>query len=270
MRISPPFFEISGLEEHMKLTLSRLPRNGSLILISILAITMLSCNGKLNQRRTQQSKPKTTEAPLPPPTLDEVRAKVDRIYHGALIVDQSRTPTFLVGDFNADNSQDLLVAVRPKANMLADLNSDVAAWIVEDPQLIWVPDPNKVVQRMPPVSKRPVQVRAADRPWVVIHGFRDMGWRNPIATQTYLLVNVASGLRQESAREASSELKRNPLPLGIQYLLRYHGDVLRETIGNRAYLLYWTGGHYAQMNIPVPKAAPEKMAANRGRSRLAM
>jgi hypothetical protein len=254
----------------MKLSLSRLPRIASLILISILCVAMPSCKGKLNQQTTREPKPQKKEAPAPP-TLAGVRAKVDSIYHGALTVDERRRPTFLAGDFNGDSSQDVLVAVRPNANKLADLNSDLAAWIVEDPRLIWVPDPNRVVQKMPPPTHHPVRVRTGDRLWVVIHGFREEGWRNPIATQSYLLVNVAAnGLEQESAHQASAELKHNTPPLGIQYLLRYHGDVLRETMRGRTYLLYWTGGHYARTKITPEKVVPEKIAVNRQKAKAAM
>ena len=156
-----------------------------------LCFCVAACKGNPNQQSAHRTNLQKVEAPLPPPTLDEVRAKADSIYHGALIVDRGRTPAFLAGDFNADTSQDILVVVRPNASRLADLNNDLAAWIVDDPRLIWVPDPNKVAQKMPPPSRHPVRERAADRLWVIIHGFREKGWRNPIATQSYLLVNAA-------------------------------------------------------------------------------
>jgi hypothetical protein len=247
----------------MRNDFSRVLRLAPAILAAGLCIFVAACNGSPKRQSAQQTMLHKVEAPLPPPTLNDVRAKVESIYHGALMVDKGRTPEFLAGDFNADSSQDVLVAVRPNTSRLADLNSDLAGWIVEDPRLIWVPDPNKVVQKMPPPSKHPVRVRAGDRLWVIIHGFREKGWHDASATQSYLLVNVAAnGLQQESAREAGTELKQNPLPLGIQYLLRYHGDVLRETIGRRGYLLYWTGGHYARTKIGVPGAVPQKVAVN--------
>ncbi|HEY2231976.1 MAG TPA: hypothetical protein VGK01_00730 [Candidatus Angelobacter sp.] len=217
----------------------------SFVVIAFLSVAIFSCKSKPNQPAARQTKTQTSEAPLPPPALDDVRAKVESIYHGALIVDSRRKPVFLLGDFNADKSEDVLVAVRPNPKRLTDLNSELAAWILEDPREIWVPDPGKVVQVLPP-KPRLIRVRAGDRPWVIIHGFREKGWRNPLATQSYLLVNVGKrGWRREPAREASAELKQVPLPIGIQYLLRYNGDVLRETIAGEPRLLYWTGGHYA-------------------------
>lgn len=254
----------------MRTVCIRVLRTALLVFTASFCIFILSC--KSNPKQTTQTKTvHPSEAPLPPPTLDDVRAKVDSIYHGALTVDDRRAPTFLLGDFNADSSPDVIVAVRPNPARLADLNSDLAAWILEDPRRIWVPDPNKTVQTMPPATQRPVRVRAGNRLWLIIHGFREKGWRNPMATQSYLLVNVAaSGLRKETAHEAAADLNKKPLPLGIQYLLRYHGDVLRESVAGKPYLLYWTGGHYAQTNISAPKAAPEKIAVNKGTPHLAM
>ena len=248
----------------MRTDLSAVFKTAPPILAAGLCILVAACKANPKQP-IQQSTMHKTEMMLPPPTVDDVQAKLDSIYHGALNLDERRTPGFLAGDFNADSSQDILVAVRPNASRLADLNSELAAWIVEDPRLIWVPDPNKVVQKMPAPRQHPVRVRAGDRLWVIIHGFREKGWRNPIATQSYVLVNVApNGLQPESARAASTQLKQNPLPLGIQYLLRYHGDVLRETIGHKAYLLYWTGGHYAVTKIAAPGSVPQKMATSSG------
>ncbi|HKT50561.1 MAG TPA: hypothetical protein VJV96_09695 [Candidatus Angelobacter sp.] len=252
----------------MRADFSAVPKTAPAFLSAILCICIAACKSTPKQPAVQPNKTQAIEAPLPPPTLDDVRAKVDSIYHGALKVDEPRKPKFLVGDFNGDNSQDILVAVRPAPTRLADLNSDLAAWIVEDPRLIWVPDPSRVVQRMPPARPHPARIQAGNRLWAIIHGFRENGWRNPMATQSYLLVNVAAnGLQQESARQASTEFEQSPLPLGIQYLLRYHGEVLRETIGRRAYLLYWTGGHYARTKIETARAVPQKLAGDRGKAK---
>lgn len=229
----------------MAFRLTRTLTSLTFALAALFALALFSCKGSPNQQTANQSKPQTHVASLPPPTLEDVRTKVESIYHGALIVDVDHKPVFVLGDFNGDNSEDVLVAVRPIAKRLADLNSDLAAWIVEDPRNIWVPDPNKAVQKLPP-KPRPVRVHAGDRLLLMIHGFRDNGWRNSLATQSYLLVNVSgTGLQRETAREARSELKQDPPPFGIQYLLRYNGDVLHETLAGRPCVLYWTGGHYA-------------------------
>src|SRR5882724_7184183 len=41
-----------------------------------------------------------------PPRLDEVQQAVARVFKGAVLVDSTRNPNFLAGDFNGDGSQD--------------------------------------------------------------------------------------------------------------------------------------------------------------------
>src|ERR1044072_4917624 len=44
-------------------------------------------------------------AAIPPPSLDEARAAVARVYKDVVSLDTSRNPGFTVGDFNGDGSQ---------------------------------------------------------------------------------------------------------------------------------------------------------------------
>src|SRR5262245_30375305 len=57
--------------------------------------------------------PEANKAPepikLPPPERSEILEAVKRIFGDAAIPDESRNPSFLVGDFNGDASQDLAV-----------------------------------------------------------------------------------------------------------------------------------------------------------------
>jgi hypothetical protein len=232
----------------MGIAVRRAVRNAGLMIAGLLLLAMVCCKSKSVQRAAGASKPPAAETPLPPPTLGDVTAKVKSIYKGALIVDSQRKPVFLVGDFNADRSEDVIVAVKPDRNRLDDLNSDLAGWILEDPHLIWVPDPNKIVQALPPKPK-PVRVQAGERLLLIIHGFQEKGWRNPMARQSYLLVNVAGyGLRKQTMQQSGADLPQGPLPAGMEYLLRYRGEVLRETIAGKPGILYWTGGHYVWMS----------------------
>src|SRR4030095_2521382 len=67
--------------------------------------------------------PQPTEMPeLPPPTVEQVQEAVKRIFRDAAVIDGSRNPSFLVGDFNGDKSQDLAIVLKPAAGKLADLN----------------------------------------------------------------------------------------------------------------------------------------------------
>ena len=104
---------------------------------------------------------KESQPSVPAPTADEVRAAVVRVYKDAVVIDKSRSTYFFSGDLNGDGSQDLVVIVKPGADMLAQLNSEIANWVIEDPQKVFVPDMHRginVIPRKPP----PVHVGPGD------------------------------------------------------------------------------------------------------------
>jgi len=63
---------------------------------------------------------------------------------------------FVVGDFNGDGSEDLAVVVKPNETKLAEVNSEMANWILEDPKKIVLPSSSLAV----PISNKPAPVRA--------------------------------------------------------------------------------------------------------------
>jgi hypothetical protein len=147
-----------------------------------------------------------------------------------------------VGDFNGDGSEDLVARVRASPQHVKELNDDLANWIVTDPQKVQRPDPRNFdphqgVQKLTPVTERP-RVAAADSLLVVIHGYKEAGWHNPEASQTYLLKNAAGAdLHAQSRRDAKvATLGQNPP--------RLLGDVIRETINGQQGFLYWNGATY--------------------------
>ncbi|HYY95585.1 MAG TPA: hypothetical protein VE713_13775, partial [Pyrinomonadaceae bacterium] len=124
-----------------------------------------------------------------PPQAPEVRAALERTYKGAVTFDE-RGQT-VVGDFNGDGSEDLMVEVHPAPNRLSELNDELSNWIAADPRKVQPPDPRNFdphqgVQKLAAAPARP-QVEAGDALVVVIHGYKESGWRNPEAMQTYLL-----------------------------------------------------------------------------------
>ena len=174
-------------------------------------------------------------AKLPPPTQDEVRGAVARIYKDAVVVDTNR---FAVGDFNGDGSQDVAVVVTPAAGMLGEINSEVANWILEDPQKIVPPDSKKATQRLAPVPA-PTRVAQSDVLLVVLHGHGPLGWRNPESRQTYLLKNAtAGGIR---SHQMTTLLKANS---GKTALPKLRGDVISEKLGAEPGFLYYNGSKY--------------------------
>ncbi len=187
--------------------------------------------------------PATTEV-APPQSTSELQGVTARIYKEAVIVDGSRPDNFVVGDFNGDGSQDIAVVVKPGKGMLADLNSEYSNWIREDP--FEVGKLAAHAQEQQSNKKRtPTTVTARDNVLAVIHGYEAAGWRDPKATQTYLLKNaVGEKLSAESARSLLSDTANR------QQLPSLRGDVIRETLDGKPGLLYWTGARYAWHHLP--------------------
>jgi hypothetical protein len=184
---------------------------------------------------TEQAPPE--KAPkLPTPTQADVRSAIARIYKDAVIVDASR---FVVGDFNGDGSEDVAVVVNPAMGTLAEINSEVANWILEDPQKVVLPDPNKTTQPLAPPPK-PTHVEQSDTLLAVLHGFGPSGWRDPKSRQTYLLRNaVGSNLKTHPLADLlKASNSKTKLP-------KLRGDVINETIGEASGFLYYTGAKYA-------------------------
>jgi hypothetical protein len=184
--------------------------------------------------------PAPTPLPPPPPAAD-VRAAVARVYKGSVAADE-RAGSAVVGDFNGDGSEDLVVRVRAVPGRVDDLNEELANWIVTDPRKVERPDPRKFdphqgVQKLTPTTERP-HIAATDSLLVVIHGYKEAGWRNAEASQTYLLKDVGgTDLRTQTRASARlTTLGQNPP--------RLMGDVIRETLRDEQGFLYWNGATY--------------------------
>jgi hypothetical protein len=185
-----------------------------------------------------EASPNASPSPSAPPKASEVQAALARTYKGAVAFDEHGP--LVVGDFNGDGSEDLAVVVRASKDKLADLNDELSNWIVADPLKVQPPDPHEFdphqgVQKLSPAPARP-RVEAGDTLVIVIHGFKESGWRNPEAMQTYLLKNVAgTDLKNEPRAAAQADAQKR---------LRLLGDVIRERLGDESGFLYWTGASY--------------------------
>jgi hypothetical protein len=184
------------------------------------------------------AQPEQQEAlpPPPPATMAEARSAVERLYKDAVSLQASLSPGFAVGDFNGDGSQDLAAVVRPAKEKLADINHELASWMVRDPLSDSLP---LLMERRKPnePKPRPVITERDEALLVVIHGYGPAGWRNPQAQQTYLLKSAAgNNIKTESKKSLlkRSQDKRPPLL----------GDVLAETIAGRQGFIYYTGASY--------------------------
>jgi len=164
---------------------------------------------------------------LPPPDLNAVQEAVKRVFKDSALIDTSRTPVFIAGDFNGDLSQDIAVVLKPAPERLSDLNEEFPNWILRD-----IAEPNQ------PGSPR-LRVAANDVMLAVIHGYEANGWRDPQATQTYLLKNaVGSGMKPHQAKDVATAGQGEKRP-------QLRGDVIDQVLGGTSGYLYYAGATYS-------------------------
>src|SRR5262245_56452211 len=171
--------------------------------------------------------------PVPSPGLAEVQPALDRVFDGTVVVDQGVQPPFVAGDLNGDDFTDLRVAVRPRGDdNLGALNAALTKWRrldATDPALIPGAPPNPA----------PVEIARHDLLLAVIHGVEGGAWRDPSATQGYLVKNaLGAGLRLRPLMEGPAEVRER--------VIRVHkGDVIAQVRAGRPGVVFWTGAAYA-------------------------
>ena len=173
------------------------------------------------------------------PKLVEVQEAVKRVFKDAAEIDRSYDPQFLAGDFNGDTSQDIAVIIKPVK--LDEMNQELPPWLVRDP-----------------LSNKPPRLRLAiekdETLLAVIHGYGTNDWRDPEATQTFVLKNVVGkDLRVENVKEFVKTHSGKKLP-------RPQGDLIAENLkGNNGYL-YYAAANYSWYDPKSPKVeAPAGM-----------
>ena len=118
---------------------------------------------------------------------------------------------------------------------LPQVNNELANWTLEDPKKVFIPGRDAVAR--PPA--KPVQVERGDTLLAIIHGVGPQGWRNAEARQSFLLKNgVGSGMMTETATILRHTKERQKLP-------PVRGDAIRQKLGGKAGLIFWTGAKYA-------------------------
>jgi len=167
-----------------------------------------------------------------------VRSKIARIFNGAALIDEGRTPYFTVGDFNGDLSQDLVVAVKPAPGRLSEINDQLSNWILVDPRPPAIP--GQVARR------EQIYVGERDSLLAVIHGYGPEGWRHREATQTYLVKNAADG-------PMISRPHNEAVPANKEKLPRISGDVIAQTVSGQPGFLYFNGARYAWFDPAHPQ-----------------
>ena len=174
----------------------------------------------------EQPQPQQTKQPSALPELKAVETAVKRVFKDAAVIDASHQPAFVAGDFNGDQSQDIAVVLKPSAERIADLNEEYPGWILRNP-----------LGRSEPATPR-LKVAANDVLLAVIHGYGPEGWRDPQATQTYLLKNSAgSEMQPRSAKDVVTESNGQKSP-------QLQGDVIAQVIQNQHGYLYFSMSTY--------------------------
>ena len=174
---------------------------------------------------------------LPPPTSDEIKEALDRIFQGAVMADDKEKPGHIVGDFNGDSSEDLAIWVKPAPERLGELNDELANWTLVDPHKTFVPDEKLRGAHLPTTTSRPEKVQASELLLAVIHGVYDKGWRDPKARQVYVLHQITG------RRLSTRHVDRLPGTL-------HAAEVI---FPERRGFLYWAGGSYAWKQSPVAR-----------------
>ena len=163
---------------------------------------------------------------LPPPELDQVQEAVKRVFKDAAIIDSSQKPAFIAGDFNGDLSEDIAVILKPAPDKLSEMNREFPPWLLRDPF------------GTPESSGPRLRVAATDVLLAVIHGFGAKGWRDPEATQAYLLKNAAgSAMETRAGKEFLIANQGKKLPT-------LRGDLIGEVLAGKSGYLYYAGATY--------------------------
>ena len=199
-----------------------------LLTVSLFTIFVVGACSSSSKRAVAESLPAYQPTPQSTPVqmavkqapkLAEVQEAVKRVFKDAAVIDTKYNPQFLVGDFNGDASQDLAVILKPAR--LDQMNEQYPAWLLRDP----------LSEHSP---RMPLKIEKDETLLAVIHGYGANEWRDPEATQTFLLKNVVgSDLQVHTGKEFVTANSGRKLP-------RPQGDLIGETLhGTPGYLYYF-------------------------------
>ena len=175
-------------------------------------------------------KPAPTDTPVTKmavavaPKVPEVEDAIKRVFKDAAVLNPSYNPNFVAGDFNGDASEDLAVVLKPVN--VAEMNQEYPPWLVRDPKSNASP-------------RQALRIEKDEVLLAVIHGYGTNDWRDPQATQTFVLKNVVgSNLRVHTGKEFLEANTGRKLP-------RPQGDLIGETLGGTPGYLYYAVSTYS-------------------------
>jgi hypothetical protein len=172
---------------------------------------------------------------LAPPTAEEAASALKRVFGEDLVPEKGSRPTFIAGDFNGDDSQDLAVIVRPAPGKLADINSELANWIIQDANSFFIPPSGVHVVPLP--AKSDPKAAEGEELLAIIHGHGPQGWRSPDSRQAYLVKHAAATFLGKSPSIGQKSIRMMHLPVKT--------EIIEEMRSNKKGFLFWTGQAYA-------------------------
>ena len=176
-----------------------------------------------------------------PPTDSEAQQAVKRVFKDSAVMDSSHKPSYVAGDFNGDLSQDLAVVLKVAPGNVAEMNEQYPAWMLRDP----FAHPGL-----------PLVVEEKEMLLAIIHGHGPKGWRDPEATQTYLLKNAAGTQMQvQPGKDFVAANQGKKLP-------RLHGDLIGEVIHGTPGFLYYADITYSWFDPKTYKGEPARRMAH--------
>ena len=201
-----------------------------------------------------KSKPVAVEAPPPyqppppplvsvptvvPAKLTEVQDALQRVFKGAAVMDQSVKPGFLAGDFNGDLTQDIAIVIKAAPGKVEILNEEYPAWLLRDP--------------FARADTKSPSLRVAENESLlaIIHGYGANDWRDPQATQTFLLKNVV--VHEMEVHAGKEFVKANH----GKKLPPIAGDLIEIVRANHGYL-YFANANYRWFDPKNYKGEPRR------------
>ena len=199
----------------------------------LLLLALSACSSGSKRQVAEQAPPAYQPSPESTPVrltspagakTSEVQEAVKRIFKDAAVLDTNYNPSFLAGDFNGDGSQDLAVILKPVKLDL--MNQELPPWLVREPR----------AKKDPRIA---LKIEKDETLLAVIHGYGANDWRDPDATQTFVLKNVVGNdLKVQSGKEFATENTGRKLP-------RPQGDLIGETVQGSPGFLYYAAATYS-------------------------
>ena len=217
----------------------------ALAILTLPCIFLISCSTAKQKVEAPPAPVAKVDEPLqasklPPPSSNAVREAVKRVFKDSVVIDTTREPGFVAGDFNGDLSQDIAVVLKPAPDKLSDLNEEFPTWILRD-------------LSGPPVAGSPrLRVAANDVLLAVIHGYGTQGWHDEQATQTFLLKNaVGSHIEAHPPKDVATQTQGKKVP-------PLRGDVIAQVLQGNSGYLYYAGATYSWYDPKNYKGEPEQ------------